>query len=87
MHSIVHKYGPPILFNLWTNNIEQNPNVGLRNAHDLYIPTSSSEQVNKLPLIVFAKMWNTLHDNKLHANPVLFRSLLKEHIWSTLNNQ
>jgi hypothetical protein len=87
MHSIVHKYGPPILFNLWTTNIERNPNVELRNAHDLYIPTASSEQVNKLSLIVFAKMWNTLPDNKLHANPVLFRSLLKEYIWSTLNNQ
>jgi hypothetical protein len=80
-HSIVHKYGPKILHNEWKTNQERNPGLDLRNANDLYIPAATSDQVQKLPLFKFAKNWNELHDNKLHANPALFKNLLKEHLW------
>jgi hypothetical protein len=82
MHSIIHKYSPPILHNQWITNVTRNPNVELRNANDLYVTTALSEQVKKLPLVAFAVVWNNLPDNKLHRNPNLFKSLLKEHVWS-----
>jgi Reverse transcriptase (RNA-dependent DNA polymerase) len=84
MHSIIYNYGPPIFANQWITNNARNQNILLRNADDIYVPIVTSEQVNKLPLIAFAKLWNSLPDNKYHANPKLFKVLLKEHIWSTL---
>jgi Reverse transcriptase (RNA-dependent DNA polymerase) len=86
MHSIVHNYGPPIFVNQWITNHTRNQNILLRNADDIYVPNVTSEQVNKLPLIAFAKLWNSLPDNKLHVNPKLFKVLLKEHIWCTLTD-
>jgi hypothetical protein len=67
MHSIVHNYGPPIFVNQWITNHARNQNILLRNADDIYVPNVTSEQVNKLPLIAFAKIWNSLPDNKLHV--------------------
>jgi hypothetical protein len=85
MHSIMHKISPPILHNQLKTNAERNQNMELRNANDLYIPTASSEQVNKMPLFVFPRLWNTLPDNKLHRNPVLFKTLLREYLWSCID--
>jgi hypothetical protein len=85
-HSIIHKYGPKILHNEWKTNQERNPGLELRNANDLYIPAATSDQVQKLPFFKFAKNWNELNDNKLHANPALFKNLLKEHLWNTITH-
>jgi hypothetical protein len=83
-HSVVYKHGPKILDNQWVTNLANNPGIELRNAQDLYIPIAISEQVKRLPLFSFAKMWNTLSENKFHQNPALFKNLLKEEIWSNL---
>jgi hypothetical protein len=58
--------------------------MDLRNAEDLYVPYSNSDQVKKLPIIAFAKNWNSLSENKNHRNPVLFKNLLKEEIWNNI---
>jgi hypothetical protein len=85
-HSILYKYAPKILENQWITNIVNNPGIELRNAQDLYIPIAVSEQVKRLPLFSFAKAWNNLSENRYHQNPALFKNLLKEEIWSGLNN-
>jgi hypothetical protein len=85
MHSIIHKYAPIIFENQWITNLDRNPNVELRNAQDLYIPTVSTDQVKRLPLIAFAKTWNSLSANKYHTNPALFKNLLKEEIWRNID--
>jgi hypothetical protein len=84
LHSIVHKYGPRILENQWQTNGERNPNVELRNRDDLYVSTATSEQVSKLPVISFPKLWNSLPIEKLYPNRFLFSNLLKEYLWNTL---
>jgi hypothetical protein len=81
----MYKYGPKILHNDWKTNQERNPAIELRNANDIYVPAASSDQVKKLPLFKFAKLWNDLPDIKHHANSTLFKNLLKEHIWDSLN--
>jgi hypothetical protein len=73
------------LENQWITNFDRNPNVELRNAQDLYIPTVSTDQVKRLPLIAFAKTWNSLSANKYHRNPALFKNLLKEEIWRNID--
>jgi hypothetical protein len=84
LHSIVHKYGPRILEDQWQTNGERNPNVELRNRDDLYVPTATSEQVSKLPVISFPKLWNSLPIEKLYPNRFLFSNLIKEYLWNTL---
>jgi hypothetical protein len=66
-HSVMYKYGPKILHNDWKTNQERNPAIELRNANDIYVPAASSDQVKKLPLFKFAKLWNDLPDIKHHA--------------------
>jgi hypothetical protein len=83
-HSIIHKYGPKILHTEWTTNQERNPGLELRNANDIYIPDATTEQVKKLPLFTFAKLWNDLPESKTYANPILFKNLLNQHLWDSL---
>jgi hypothetical protein len=84
MHSFIHKYGPATFHEEWQTNASRNQNVELRNRDDLYVPTATSDQVSKLPIIAFAKLWNNLHAEKMYQNPALFKNLLIEHIWNTL---
>jgi hypothetical protein len=80
MHSIIHKYSPQALHNTWIFNFERNPDVHLRNAEDLYIPFSRSEQANRLPFFALPRLWNELPPFKLTPEPSIFRPLLKEHV-------
>jgi hypothetical protein len=64
MHSFIHKHGPATFHEEWQTNASRNQNVELRNIDDLYIPTATSDQVSKLPIIAFAKLWNSLPAEK-----------------------
>jgi hypothetical protein len=80
MHSIVHKYSPPALHDMWILNNQRNLDRELRNEQDIYMPRASSERVKKLPLFAFATLWNNLPYEKTYANVITFKYWLDDYI-------
>jgi hypothetical protein len=82
-HSIVYKLGPPASDGHWTFNADRNPDLELRNGHDIYIPLAVSEQVKRLPLFSFAENWNKLPYDRLNPNHTTFKIALLNHLKSS----
>ena len=77
IHSIINKYSPKSLHDTWVTNEQCGIYQELRDAHQLYIPFARTDQVKRLPLFSFPKIWNDLPDFKLARNAVTFKIALK----------
>jgi hypothetical protein len=76
MHSIVHRYAPMSLLNIW--NFDRAHERNLRNNDELPIPFARTEQTKRLPYFSFPKIWNNLHDQKWTQNPITFKISMKQ---------
>ena len=60
-----------------------------RNFDDFYIPLSRLSSVDKLPIMVFPRLWNNLrlNDIKILRNKLEFKSKLKVAMLNDLQNE
>jgi hypothetical protein len=75
IHSIVHRYAPSSLLNIWT--LDRPHDRQLRNNNDLPIPFARTDQTKRLPYFNFPKIWNNLHEQKWTPNPITYKIALK----------
>lgn len=72
MHSIFHDYAPPSYLGHWTRFDERVTGYNLREGDDFVVPFARTESVKKLPLYIFAKIWNMASPNKYIRNRYTF---------------
>jgi hypothetical protein len=92
MYDFHNKLLPNSFENLWfTNESRRNFNNeterNLRDDNLLYVPFIRLEQLSKLPLAEFPKLWNEFSSVVVAPTRNLFKSLLKEHFMSKLSEQ
>jgi hypothetical protein len=77
-----HHHLPSIFENTWQANYERfipERHMQLRDNEEYYVPFARINQVEKLPLISFPKLWNSLEDATLKSisNKIEFNKKLK----------
>ncbi len=84
MHSIVHRYCPPSLFNIFQINEEREVHHDLRNANDFTIPFPRIDLFKKSLLFTLPTEWNELDVIKFYQNKTTFAIALKDDLLSSL---
>jgi hypothetical protein len=62
----------------------RNPNIELRNADNLYIPTHHMASVKRFPLFTFQKVWNEAADVKNNPSLPVFLKNVKSAMFNML---
>jgi hypothetical protein len=85
MHNYVH-HKLPLSFNeMWTYNVNRNPNRLLRNANDFYVPAHHFATVKRFPLFEFPRAWNDEEENrKLIPSSYIYSKQLKISLLASL---
>jgi hypothetical protein len=87
MHSFSFNNLPFSFSEMWIKNRarNQNLNLNLRNAEDLFVPPHKLATLKRMPLFNFPRLWN--QENNSKNNPVLHQYLksVKRALFSTLN--
>jgi hypothetical protein len=85
MHNYVH-HKLPLSFNeMWTYNVNRNPNRLLRNANDFYVPSHHFATVKRFPLFEFPQTWNDEEENrKLIPSSYIYSKQLKISLLASL---
>jgi hypothetical protein len=86
----MHKYRKnklPFSFNeTWTFNINRNPDLILRNAHNYFVPAHHFSSVKRFPLFIFPRAWNEEDERKLNPSLSFYCKQLKIALLSSIND-
>jgi hypothetical protein len=90
MQSFVNGYLPNAFLNEWqTNASMRGEDIPiLRNQDDLHIPFSRIHFVERLPLILFPKIWTNFQNNEIKflRSKIEFKTKLKNYFFSELSD-
>jgi hypothetical protein len=86
MHSIVNKYSPKSLHNIFQQNDQRDINQDLRNANDYSVPFPRIELFKKSLLFSLPTAWNNLTVLKFYQNKTTFIIALKDDLINSLHN-
>ncbi len=84
MHGFAHGYCHRTFLNTWDTNDNRNLNYALRNETDLIIPAPHFEGFKRYPIYDFAKAWNNLGPMKYQPNESIFKTWLKNEIFTQM---
>jgi hypothetical protein len=86
MHSIVNKYSPKSLHNIFQQNDQRDINQDLRNANEYSVPFPRIELFKKSLLFSLPTAWNNLTVLKFYQNKTTFIIALKDDLINSLHN-